>query len=59
MCHDVRCLALRHRASDSLPLHKVILICGSSLLHVPNAAFCIYGFCMVLNVNSDHFLKRH
>jgi len=22
------------------------------------AVFCIYGFCMILTVNSDHFLKH-
>jgi hypothetical protein len=27
-------------------------------LTVSNAAFCIYWFCMVLTVNSDHFLKQ-
>jgi hypothetical protein len=29
-----------------------------SALTVSNAAFCIYWFCMVLNVNSDYFRKQ-
>jgi hypothetical protein len=32
---------------------------GSDALTVCNSAFCIYGFRMVLTVNSDYFLKQH
>jgi hypothetical protein len=29
------------------------------LLTFSNVTFCIYGFCMVLTVNSDYFRNQH
>jgi hypothetical protein len=29
------------------------------LLTIINSAICIYGFCVVLTVNWDYFLKQH
>jgi hypothetical protein len=26
---------------------------------ISNAAFCIYGFCMILSVNSDYLLEQN
>jgi hypothetical protein len=26
---------------------------------ISNSAFCIYGFCIILGLNGDYFLKRH
>jgi hypothetical protein len=37
--------------------HLVVTICPN-YLKICNAAFCIYGFCMVLTVNRDHFLEQ-
>jgi hypothetical protein len=27
-------------------------------LKISNSAFCIYGFCTILSVNSDYFLEQ-
>jgi hypothetical protein len=46
-------------AADFNPLRPSGNYMNHLLLRVSNAAFCIYWFCMVLTVNSDHFLKQH
>jgi hypothetical protein len=44
---------------------RILLFKAEWYLYVPpaltisNSTFYIYVFCMILNVNSDHFLKRH
>jgi hypothetical protein len=43
----------------------LFLFKGEWQLYVPaalttsNTVFCIYGFCMILTVNRDYFLKEH
>jgi hypothetical protein len=32
---------------------------SAALTNISNPAFCIHGFFMIFNVNSDHFLKQH
>jgi hypothetical protein len=41
------------------PKSLMVIICPSCFNNLYNDVFCVYGFCMLLTVNSDYFLKQY
>jgi hypothetical protein len=39
--------------------YSVVVQASGTAVLMCNAVVCIYGFCVVLTVNSDDFLKHH
>jgi hypothetical protein len=46
-------------ANYALTVLSVVVITCPAFLIICNAVFCIYGFCMLLTVNSDYFLETY